>query len=114
MLKEQVKKLLNEADSDVYRNFFHSEATDSNDEDDYYDGAADFSKACRELNINYKHEDSFGGEGMGEAYWSVYSFFRGEEKVYVKFKGWYQSYNGADYEDWFFVEPKQKTITVYE
>lgn len=114
MLKEQVKKLLNEADSDVYRKFFHSEATDNNDEDGYYYDAADFSQACRELNINYKHEDSFGGEGMGDEYWSVYSFFRGEEKVYVKFNGWYQSYNGADYTEWLFVEPKQKTITVYE
>ena len=29
-------------------------------------------------------------------------------------KHWYASYHGADYSGWRFVEPRQKTITVYD
>ena len=114
MLKNQIEKLLNEAESGVKVCFFYSSTPASSDEDTYYEGMVWFNQSCREAGIDYKYEDNFGGEGMGDEYWSVYSFFQGEEKVYVKFSGWYQSYNGAEYTDWFFVEPKQKTITVYE
>lgn len=114
MLKDQIGKLLNKADSDVKNCFFHSQAKENSKDISWYDGSDEFNQSCRELDIDYKFVDSFGGEGMGDDYWSVYSFFKGEEKVYVKFHGWYQSYNGAEYTDWFFVEPKQKTITVYE
>lgn len=114
MLKNQIEKLLNEAECDVKNCFFYSEAKDSSAEHSYYDGMVEFNQSCREAGIDYEYEDSFGGEGMGDSYWSVYSFSQGGEKVYVKFSGWYQSYNGADYTEWLFVEPKQKTITVYE
>ena len=36
-----------------------------------------------------------------------------DEQYYIKFQGWYTSYAGAEYDNWSFVEPKQKTITVY-
>ena len=114
MLKEQVKNLLDETETDVKNCFFQSEVDDNSKGDDYFDGLDEFCQSCRELGINFKHEDNFGGKGMGDDYWSVYSFFQGEEKVFVKFSGWYQSYNGSEYTDWFFVEPKQKTITVFE
>lgn len=51
---------------------------------------------------------------MGDEYWSVYSFTDGKETVYIKFDGWYQSYNGSEFTEWFFVEPKQKTVTIFE
>lgn len=114
MLKEQVKNLLNEAETDVKNCFFKSEMSDNSGEMDYFDDLAEFCQSCRELGINFKYEDSFGGEGQGDDFWSVYSFFNSEDKVYVKFSGWYQSYCGTEYTDWLFVEPKQKTITVFE
>lgn len=114
MLKNQIEKLLNEAECDVKNCFFHSDATNNAEDNSWYDGSDGFNQSCREAGIDYKHENSFGGEGMGDEYWSVYSFSQGEEKVFVKFSGWYQSYNGAEYTEWLFVEPKQKTITVYE
>lgn len=64
-------------------------------------------------NMVVESVESFGGEGEGEKYYEVYSFDNGKEKVFIKFNGWYASYNGAEFQDWFFVEPEEKTIIVY-
>jgi hypothetical protein len=78
------------------------------------DEEKEFRAALTEAGVVCQHEDNYGGEGQGDDYWSVYSFTRGDEKVYVKFNGWYASYNGAEFTEWFFVEPKEKVITVFE
>ena len=66
--------------------------------------------------FEYKGVDSYGGEGQGSDFWSVIQIRNPDdhnEQYYIKFQGWYASYNGAEYDNWYFVEPKQKTITVY-
>jgi hypothetical protein len=46
---------------------------------------------------------------------SIVSKFKvGDESVYVKFSGWYASYDGSNYDEYSFVTPQQKLITVYE
>ena len=66
--------------------------------------------------FEHKGVDSYGGVDQGSDFWSV-SLIRNpdnhDEQYYIKFQGWYASYNGAEFQDWSFVEPKQKTITVY-
>ena len=66
--------------------------------------------------FEYKGVDSYGGEGEGSDFYSV-TLVRNpdnhDEQYYIKFQGWYASYAGAEYDSWSFVEPKQKTITVY-
>lgn len=74
----------------------------------------DLIQALAKKEISYKLEDSYGGEGQGDDYYAIYSFSRGDEKIYMKFWGWYASHYGAEYEDCCVVTPKQKTITVYE
>ena len=68
------------------------------------------------LPFEYKGVDSYGGEGKGSDFYSV-TLVRNpsnhDEQYYIKFQGWYTSYAGAEYDSWSFVEPKQKTITVY-
>lgn len=64
--------------------------------------------------IAVKQVDSYGGEDMGSDYWSVYSFTKDNEEVFVKFYGWYASHYGSEYRGHKFVAPKEKTITVYE
>lgn len=66
--------------------------------------------------IKQEFAANYGGEGKGEDYWSVYKFtdVNSGEVQYIKFDGWYQSYNGTEFDEWFFVEPKEKLITVYE
>lgn len=65
---------------------------------------------------DYHSVQSHGGEGQGDDYYSVYEFFNRDtkEKFYIKFQGWYASYHGEDYTECYLVEPKEKTITVYE
>jgi hypothetical protein len=67
-----------------------------------------------ELGLQVAFCDNHGGEGEGEDYWSVYSFTDGDNVVYVQFDGWYASYNGAEFTEWFFVEPKEVMVTQYE
>ena len=66
-----------------------------------------------ELELTVTFVDNFGGEGQGEDYWSVYSFTDGDNVVYVQFDGWYASYNGSEYSEWFFVKPKQVVVTKF-
>lgn len=43
--------------------------------------------------------DSFGGEGQGDQYWFVFSVDKdGVAESFWKVPGWYQSYNGGEYE----------------
>ena len=68
------------------------------------------------LPFEYKSVDSYGGEDQGSDFYSVLLIRNPDnhdEQYYIKFQGWYTSYDGADYDSWSFVEPKQKTITVY-
>jgi len=59
-------------------------------------------------------EDHYGGEGEGDAYWSVYSFQHGDQKLFVRFDGYYASYVGSEFHEWEWVEPVQQVITVYK
>ena len=68
------------------------------------------------LPFEYKGVDSYGGEDQGSDFYSVILIRNPDnhdEQYHIKFQGWYASYNGAEYDSWSFVEPKQKTITVY-
>ena len=56
-----------------------------------------------------------GGEGDGEECWAVYKFYNDAgDEAYVKFDGYYQSYNGSEYQEFFIVEPVQRMVTFYE
>lgn len=96
-LKDDVAKMLDELDSSDINEFFYSEA-------------GDHMEALAEADFDYEWVDSFGGEGQGDQYWSVYKFTRGDEVVYVEFYGWYASYSGAEFTEWFVVKPKEVTV----
>lgn len=56
--------------------------------------------------LTFKHEESFGGEGRGEDCHYVYSVtsdVADEEKVYIKFDGYYESHNGSEYDNGFYI-----------
>lgn len=56
----------------------------------------------------------FGGEDQGSDYYCIWKFTKSASDTYVKFYGWYASHYGSEYQGWCFVEPKIKTIVVYE
>lgn len=113
-LKQKVKEFLeNEGDyGSLPKTMFSSEYPE---EDSKWNG--DFENAvlakADELGIRVNFIDNFGGEGQGEDYWAVYSFTDSDNVVYVQFDGWYASYNGSEYSEWFFVEPKQVVVTQF-
>jgi hypothetical protein len=111
-LKEEIKALFDAQDNkEVERQFFYSEFTNVTQWDE--DCVTEFKAELNKLGVNFNHEARHGGEGKGDAFWTVYSFTKGDEKVFVRFDGWYQSYNGAEYTEWFFVELKEVVVTQY-
>lgn len=67
--------------------------------------------------FEFRSVASYGGEDCGSDYYNVIEVRLADnpdETLLVKLQGWYASYNGADYESWSFVQPVQKTITVYQ
>lgn len=91
----ELKQYLNKCDPE--NNFFRSNKP-------YNYDSQEFEMAC---------VDNYGGEGEGEVYWKVWKFTKGSEEVHVQFDGSYASYNGSTYDDWFFVEPREVTVTQY-
>jgi hypothetical protein len=112
-LKEVVQGLLQNADSDIIQKFFDSEMQDETTSWDSAD-IIEFKTTVQLKGISMENVDQHGGEGEGEQYWSVYKFTKEGQNVFVKFNGWYQSYNGSEFTDWFFVEPKDRVVTFYE
>ncbi len=111
-LKDKVIELLREADSDVRNDFFHAEISDNITWDS--EEMSDFRKAASDQGINFAYVDRYGGEGEGEEYWSVYLFSGGLEVVFIKFDGYYASYEGATYECFYEVQAVERLVTFYE
>lgn len=111
-LKEKVKEILNDADSEIIQEFFHSELTESTKWDS--EEVTDFRKKLSDVGIRFEHVDNYGGEEQGRDYWSIYAFHDEAHVVYVKFEGWYASYHGSEYDEWYFVEPRQVQVTQFE
>lgn len=63
-----------------------------------------------------KFVDQHGGEGDGDEFWWIFSFTdsKTSETLLVKINGSYASYNGRDYDEWFFVVGKEVMVTKYE
>jgi hypothetical protein len=57
--------------------------------------------------------DEYGGEDQGSTYYAVWEFYTTDGPLYVKFYGWYASYDGATYEDFREVKPREVTKTEY-
>lgn len=66
--------------------------------------------------IRFEEVEQIGGEGQGDLWYSVKYFPHYD--IYLKVKGFYESYSGVDfYDGWDCikeVKPKERTIIVYE
>ena len=63
----------------------------------------------------FKQEEQYGGEGLGDEYWVVFSVSKDEEKEFYKIPGWYSSGNGSELEpeNTFKVKSEEKIINVW-
>ncbi len=98
-------------DKEVAESFFYDYFEPSND----YDFDVETRNVFSQYTISV--ENSFNGKGCGDnsEYWVVYKFqpVNGDVAFYIKFNGWYSTYEGHGYyTDWFYVEPVDVTITV--
>lgn len=113
MLKDKVVALLAEADNSVLSDFFNCEFQvkpwDWDSEE-----ITEFRKVLEDAGIAFEEVDRYGGEDQGSDYWSVYSFTDGMEVVFIQFQGWYASYEGSTYHEFYEVQPVEKIITVFE
>jgi hypothetical protein len=68
------------------------------------------------LNISLILLRSIGGDEdeYGSEYYKVYEFERNGETLFVKFDGYYSSYEGTTFNGWSFVKPVSKTVISYE
>lgn len=94
---------------------------------DSTESAVEYEKLPNEYNIikklwkqkhglNWEEVEQYGGEGQGDTWYSIKYF--PDHDIYIKVSGWYQSYDGVNFNSWgrdcCEVKPSQKTITVYE
>jgi hypothetical protein len=112
-LTDKVHELLREADNEV-KDAFHKGDLSSKGYDWDYKIVKDFRKQLTEAAISFELVDRYGGEEQGIEYWSVYSFSDGMQVVFIKFDGWYASYDGCTYKEFYEVQAVEKTMTVYE
>ena len=112
-LKAKLTEIIGFEYSELVSMFFHQEFTE-----EFLDWEKDETKEEKQqladLSIKITCVDSYGGEDCGREYYSVYEFATQDEVVYIKFQGWCASYVGSEFEEWEFVEPVEKMITVYE
>lgn len=96
------------------KNFFHAYDTTSlsNNIPDEYDDLDEGEKLMPE-GWTWQGVQHFGGEGMGDEYYNVVKFVKGDDFIFVKFDGYYESYNGSEYQEYCVVTPKEVTSTVY-
>ena len=117
---EQLKELFDnfgEDDGDfdsreLINNFFQSEY-DSSDYNELIEELSDDSARLETILAigPWEQMDSYGGEGSGDDYWSVYYF--SIHDIYIQFDGWYASSYGSEYQGMFRVYPRQVTSTQY-
>jgi hypothetical protein len=114
-LQDTIKSLFDEtSDRILEESFFHENISSDyegyEEDEDSVDG---LSKTLSIAQVSFECVEQHGGEGEGEDYYTVYQFTKGCETVFVKFQGWYQSYNGSEMTGWAFVTPKQVMVTIY-
>jgi hypothetical protein len=105
-LRDDVKEILDSASESFLTALMDDEVLYVSTHNTYY-------SRFNQQGISVDRVDSYGGEGCGEEYWSVYKFSRDKEVVYVKFEGYYMSYDGSTYQGFIFVEPREVMVTQY-
>lgn len=97
--------------SDYPRDFMHGDMWVTVNWGDDKGELTSLGKVFFEYGLTFSGVDHYGGEDMGSTYYNIVLFKSGAEMQAVKFYGYYQSFNGTDYEGWRFVEAREKTIT---
>ena len=101
-LYDEVLKIIEDSDDFEEKDFFYEEIGDTDE-----DQEPEFSS--KDIKVTMEEREG-GYEGSGEVRFTVYSFERGDERVYIQFDGWYASHYGSEYESCFQVTPEEVTV----
>jgi hypothetical protein len=112
-LKSKVFALLTEAGTDIQTLFFQYGISDEHERYDSVE-ATELKNQLDVAGIRFVEKDHYGGEDQGSDYWTVYEFSNKTETVFIKFTGWYASHVGSEFEEFYAVEGKTKTVVEYE
>ena len=114
-LKETVEEIIKNANRDTVNCcFFDGTGVEPYNGKFFCEGQEETYNKLIEAGITARFADHYGGEGKGDEYWGVCKFSKGDEAVYVQFDGWYTSYNGPEFSEWFFVEPKEVKVVQFQ
>ena len=83
--------------------------------EDYYDLKALEYEIEEHNGVKFKVVTSHGGEGQGDSCGFILKVTEGEQSALVRIEGYYNSYDGSNYEDATveIVEPRQVEVTQY-
>ena len=112
-LKSKVVALLTEAGTDIQTSFFHENMFDEHARYDSVE-ATELKNQLDVAGIRFVQKDQYGGADQGSDYWTVYEFSNKTETILIKFTGWYASHVGSNFEEFYVVEGKTKTVVEYE
>ena len=113
-LKSIVEEILKNTEDDTINYcFFQAQGIEPYCGKFYYKGQEETYNQLIQAGITSEFADQYGGEDKGDKYWTVYKFSKGNEAVYVQFDGWYASYSGSEFNECFFVEPKEVQVVQF-
>lgn len=96
---------------DLWDTLYNSE---ENGEDNEKFNVDELAWAVRDGSHPVKVIDKFGGEGMGDHAHYVFEVTDGDEKILVKIDGYYDSWNGTEWQDDFYeVVPVEVKVIQY-
>ena len=111
-LKDKIKIITDEEVQELFETEFNVDMDEYRKYDIPY---SDFE------NENYKVEsevDEYGGEGQGEEYWLVSRVLdkRTEEVFFIRFDGYYTSWDGTDWSEnyWSIVKPTEVKVVQWK
>ena len=130
-LKDQINALVAEKEAQLIKSasltdkvmYFIEEMPRSVTEETLFKGYSNqdklflrFKARLAEQKIGFSLSESVGGdtEEDGNTYFKVYRFTDNITECWIKFDGWYSSYDGAELRSYFPVRPQVKEIVVFE
>jgi len=109
IVKEVVPDLVRE---NAKKNRYYDEDSYEVENIDSFNGDSfqEFADGAENDDYIIKEEETFGGyEGAGEETWIVYSLLnkKTQEKIYFEINGYYNSWDGTEWNNWAVVKPKE-------
>ena len=111
-LEDKIVNLSADGINEIYNSLDGENDNNNNDIDYFYKTEMEY---WNEENDKYKIEsevDCHGGEGEGEDFWKITRILNKEtnEVCYIKFYGYYNSWDGVEWEGWNLVKPKKVEV----